>query len=64
MRCYRFEMPAGSNPEQLLKNIRDIQARNNIKQSENLVNHLGACSQMWMETGTGKTYVYIKLFLN
>jgi type III restriction enzyme len=49
------------SPEQLLKNIRDIQARNNIKQSENLVNHLGACSlDVEMETGTGKTYVYIK----
>jgi type III restriction enzyme len=47
--------------EQLLQNICSIQARNNIKQSDALVNHLGACSlDVEMETGTGKTYVYIK----
>lgn len=47
--------------EQLLENIREIQARNNIKQSEALVQELGACSlDIEMETGTGKTYVYIK----
>ena len=46
---------------QLLLNIRNMQANNNIKQSETLVNHLGACSlDVEMETGTGKTYVYIK----
>ncbi|MGR6836460.1 type III restriction-modification system endonuclease [Syntrophomonas erecta] len=49
------------SPEQLLLNIRNIQARNNIKQSDSLVSHLGACSlDVEMETGTGKTYVYIK----
>jgi type III restriction enzyme len=48
-------------PEQLLNSIRSIQARNNIKQSETLVDHLGSCSlDVEMETGTGKTYVYIK----
>jgi len=48
-------------PGQLLQNIRNMQARNNIKQSETLVSHLGACSlDVEMETGTGKTYVYIK----
>src|SRR5690606_14646889 len=47
--------------EQLLLNVRNMQARNNIKQSESLVGHLGACSlDVEMETGTGKTYVYIK----
>lgn len=47
--------------EQLLQNIRNMQARNNIKQSDNLAGHLGACSlDVEMETGTGKTYVYIK----
>jgi type III restriction enzyme len=47
--------------EQLLQNIRNMQARNNIKQSDSLVDHLGACSlDVEMETGTGKTYVYIK----
>jgi type III restriction enzyme len=48
-------------PGQLLQNIRNMQARNNIKQSDTLVSHLGACSlDVEMETGTGKTYVYIK----
>ena len=47
--------------EQLLQNIRNIQTRNNIKKSDSLVSHLGACSlDVEMETGTGKTYVYIK----
>lgn len=47
--------------DQLLQNIRNMQARNNIKQSDNLAGHLGACSlDVEMETGTGKTYVYIK----
>lgn len=47
---------------QLLENIRKIQARNNIKLSKNLgKGHLGDCSlDVEMETGTGKTYVYIK----
>ncbi|WP_367568221.1 type III restriction-modification system endonuclease [Lacrimispora sp.] len=47
--------------EQLLRNIREIQSLNNMKQSGKLVNHLGRCSlDVEMETGTGKTYVYIK----
>lgn len=47
--------------EQLLLNVRNMQAKNNIKQSESLVKHLGRCSlDIEMETGTGKTYVYIK----
>ncbi|ETT51575.1 type III restriction-modification system endonuclease [Paenibacillus sp. FSL H7-689] len=47
--------------EQLLLNIRNMQVRNNIKQSESLVKHMGRCSlDVEMETGTGKTYVYIK----
>lgn len=45
----------------LLANIRTIQAENNIKLSDNLVRHLGRCSlDIEMETGTGKTFVYIK----
>ena len=45
----------------ILKNIKDIQRKNNIKQSSALVEHLGRCSlDIEMETGTGKTYVYIK----
>ena len=49
--------------EQLLLNIRNMQTRNNIRQSERdkLVKHLGRCSlDIEMETGTGKTYCYIK----
>lgn len=47
--------------ERVLKNIRDIQSDSNIKQSADLVRHLGRCSlDVEMETGTGKTYVYIK----
>ena len=46
---------------QLLQNIRKIQQQNNIKESGALVNDLGRCSlDIEMETGTGKTYVYIK----
>lgn len=47
--------------DQLLVNIQKIQSQNNIKQSSNLVKDLGRCSlDIEMETGTGKTYVYIK----
>ena len=45
----------------LLRNIQKIQKDNNIKISSSLVKDLGACSlDIEMETGTGKTYVYIK----
>lgn len=48
-------------PKQLLKNIHDVQTTNNIKYSTELVAGLGAVSlDIEMETGTGKTYVYIK----
>ena len=47
--------------EQLLSNIRNLQTANNIKQSSELIKDLGRCSlDIEMETGTGKTYVYIK----
>ncbi|MDR0764071.1 MAG: DEAD/DEAH box helicase family protein [Synergistaceae bacterium] len=47
--------------EQILKNIRGLQAEHNIKLSPSLVKELGAASlDVEMETGTGKTYVYIK----
>ena len=47
--------------EQLLINIQKLQSQNNIKQSKSLVKDLGRCSlDIEMETGTGKTYVYIK----
>lgn len=47
--------------EQLLQNIQNLQSQNNIKLSPSLVKDLGRCSlDIEMETGTGKTYVYIK----
>ena len=47
--------------EQLLKNIQVLQSENNIKLSHELIKSLGRCSlDIEMETGTGKTYVYIK----
>ena len=47
--------------ETLLANIRRLQTFNNIKLSDSLVRDLGCCSlDVEMETGTGKTYVYIK----
>ena len=45
----------------LLKNIRAIQTENSICLSDSLVKTHGRCSlDIAMETGTGKTYVYIK----
>ena len=53
--------PVRLTSEELLANICAIQAENNIHQSEHLVRDLGCCSlDVEMETGTGKTYVYIK----
>ena len=53
--------PVALDAHQLLQNIRDIQNDNNIRQSSGLAKHMGACSlDVEMETGTGKTYVYIK----
>ena len=47
--------------ERLLNNIQSLQRQNNIKLSNSLVKDLGRCSlDIEMETGTGKTYVYIK----
>lgn len=57
---YKNEQLALSD-EQLLKNIQTLQSQNNIKLSPALVKDLGRCSlDIEMETGTGKTYVYIK----
>ena len=45
----------------IFANIKKIQQENNYKVSEELVRGLGRCSlDIEMETGTGKTYVYIK----
>lgn len=53
--------PVELDSKQLLKNIQEIQKDNNIKESSSLAKHMGACSlDVEMETGTGKTYVYIK----
>ena len=47
--------------EELLANIRTIQTENNIRLSDSLIKTHGRCSlDVEMETGTGKTYVYIK----
>jgi len=51
------------NTSQLLENIHHQQVQNDIPLSKSLTatNGLGACSlDVEMETGTGKTYVYIK----
>ena len=45
----------------LLSNIRQVQGMNRIQTSPELVQDMGCCSlDIEMETGTGKTYVYIK----
>lgn len=47
--------------EKILKNIQTLQSQSNIKLSKELNKELGCCSlDIEMETGTGKTYVYIK----
>ena len=46
---------------ELFDNIKRVQGSNNIMLSATLVKHIGRCSlDIEMETGTGKTYVYIK----
>ncbi|WP_428770521.1 DEAD/DEAH box helicase family protein [Treponema sp. HNW] len=47
--------------ETLLNNIREVQRRHNIRCSSSLIKSQGAYAfDIEMETGTGKTYVYIK----
>ena len=47
--------------DQILSNINEVQQNNNVMISDTLVDSMGACSlDVEMETGTGKTYVYIK----
>ena len=47
--------------DELLKNIHQVQTENNIRLSSDVVDKLGHCQlDVEMETGTGKTYVYIK----
>src|SRR5699024_9129988 len=46
----------------LLSNIKEAQRKNNVMTSDALKGNLGACTlDIEMETGTGKTYVYIKI---
>lgn len=53
--------PVVLNGADLFHNITEIQRNSNIPQSGALSKELGACSlDVEMETGTGKTYVYIK----
>lgn len=53
--------PVELNSAQLLENIRSIQGRNLIVPSKSLAKGVGAINlDIEMETGTGKTYVYIK----
>ena len=53
----RIELSAS----QLLANIRNIQSLANIRESQTLSQNFGAVDlDVEMETGTGKTYVYIK----
>lgn len=56
--------PVVPDSKQLLKNIQEIQKNNNIKESTSLSKfskNMDVCSlDVEMETGTGKTYVYIK----
>lgn len=47
--------------QELLNNIHHIQTDNNICLSSKVIKRLGACQlDIEMETGTGKTYVYVK----
>ena len=49
------------NEDMLLMNIHHVQTENNIRLSNDVVKRLGHCQlDVEMETGTGKTYVYIK----
>ncbi|WP_304230822.1 DEAD/DEAH box helicase family protein, partial [Phascolarctobacterium succinatutens] len=53
--------PIKLDKAQLLENIKHIQGNNNITPSKELIEGQGKCSlDIEMETGTGKTYVYIK----
>lgn len=53
--------PVKLDKTQLLENIKLVQGNNNITPSKELIEGQGKCSlDIEMETGTGKTYVYIK----
>ena len=53
--------PVILSAEELLRNIKDVQQDNNVMLSDSVIDSIGRCSlDVEMETGTGKTYVYIK----
>ncbi len=53
--------PIALDQSKLLDNIRETQSFNNISMSDHIIKDVGKCSlDVEMETGTGKTYVYIK----
>lgn len=53
--------PVRLSKDELLRNIRQIQRSNQIVESQELFDDMGACHlDVEMETGTGKTYVYTK----
>lgn len=53
--------PVRLSPEKLLSRIRGVQRDGQIMESPSLNHDIGAvCLDVEMETGTGKTYVYIK----
>ncbi|MBQ7477345.1 MAG: DEAD/DEAH box helicase family protein [Selenomonadaceae bacterium] len=51
----------GLDQEDLLKNIREVQLRHGLPQSDTLESELNL--DIEMETGTGKTYVYLRTLL-
>lgn len=54
--------PIALTDAQLLLNVRNMQARNNIRQTDSLVKHLGKCSlDIEMETGTGINVMIINI---
>ena len=56
--------PVALAPERILDNVRAVQRRNQIPESQALFSGMGACQlDVEMETGTGKTYVYTKTML-
>lgn len=56
--------PVALNRDDILANVRAVQRRNQIPESEELFCGMGACQlDVEMETGTGKTYVYTKTML-
>ena len=53
--------PLKISEKQILDNLHQVQHRNNISESKELSKSIGCCAfDVEMETGTGKTYIYIK----